>query len=158
MIPLSWRIGAVLALCGVLTLCGTAAYHHIDKGGYERAVAERAVKDAAAVIARTKENAAEAAKQSSTNTAITKAKDEELAPVVKRIYVDRVRVGPALCGGVAAPAETASPSRSDGDDSTGRLVRDDLERDLRALELRVEEALATGRACQAWVRENGFAQ
>jgi hypothetical protein len=136
-IPLSWKIGAALAL------------------GFDAAVNERAARDLQAVVGRVRDNAVLEAKQATINLDITKAKDEELAPVVKRIYVDRVRVGAGTCG-PAATAKAEDAAGSDGTDPAGRLVREDVERDTRALDAAVEQHLATGRACQAWGRENGF--
>ena len=96
-----------------------------------------------------------AANQASINTIITKVKNEELAPVRERIVVERVRVGAGICGPTGA-ADPEGAAGGDGTDSPGRLVRPDVERDIRALKLAVEEDLTTGRACQAFVRENGI--
>ena len=109
-----------------------------------------------AMTQRIQKNTTVAERQAATNTTITKANNEELAPVVQRIYVDRVRVGAGSCG-PAAPAEAAGTGGSDGADPSGRLVREDVERDTRALTEAVEQDLATGRACQAFIRENGLA-
>jgi hypothetical protein len=147
---------AVFAIIGLLAYNSYSVRHAYSKG-HADAVSERAAQDLGAMVARTVDNAALAAQQDQINIKITKAANEELAPVVARIATDRVRVGPALCGGPAAPTQAESAGSGDGDHPAGRLVRDDLERDLDALKLRVEEALATGRACQAFVRENGLA-
>lgn len=74
------------------------------------------------------------------------------APVVQCIYVDRVRVGPGTYGPAGA-AQAEGAVSSDSTDSSSRLVRDDVERDTRALTVAVEKDLATGRPCQAFVRE-----
>lgn len=137
-------------------LCAAVAYHHyVDQGGFDRATSERAARDAVAILTRMHDNTVLAAQQATTNFNITKVKNEELAPVAAHIAADRVRVGPAICGS-AAPAQTSDASRGDGTNTATRLVSDQLEADIRALELRVEEALATGRACQAFGRANGF--
>ncbi len=68
----------------------------------------------------------------------------------------RVRVGPAICDGSAGAAEAPGPAGGDRPDPPGRLVRADIERDLRALKHAVEQDLATGRACQAFARANGL--
>ena len=121
--------------------------------GHAAAVNERAAADALAVLRRTEENAALAAAQGAINLKITETKHEEMQPVRERIVTQRVYVGSAICGPAAAPA-AESPAGGDGTDSPGRLVRSDAERDLVALKLAVEEDLATGRACQAFLREN----
>lgn len=128
---------------------------HQYRAGRDAAIEERAAADARAVLLRTQENAVLAQRQGETNLKITEAKHEELAPVRERIVVERVRVGAAICGPAAAP-DAESAAGGDGADPPGRVVREDAERDLVALKLAVEEDLATGRACQAFLRENGL--
>ena len=111
-----------------------------------------------AVAHRLTENKALADTQAENNRLITKAKDDELTKTRAAIAAaPRMRAGSAVCGGPTAPAETASASSGDGADPGGRLVRPDVDRDIRALELRVEETFSTGRACQAFVVANGLA-
>lgn len=127
------------------------------EAGHAAAVAERAQADKAAVRARTEKNAAEAVRQVVSNATITEKKHEELSPVRERIVSQRVYVGAAVCGNrPSAPAEAEGAAGSDSTDPPRRLVREDVERDLVALKLAVEEDLATGRACQATLRENGM--
>lgn len=151
---------AVLALV-VLAVVGTLGVRWYGAHEYRAGVlAEREAAQGRALVAtagRVRDNAVEATKQQSINLKITESKNAELAPVVRTIYVDRVRVGAASCGPAATP-ETESARGGNGADSAGRLVREDVERDTRALELRVEEALATGRACQAWAVANGMGE
>lgn len=149
-------IAGLWVASGALVIWAGATYRdHVYQLGYDAAVAERAAADALAVLRRTEENAVLAQRQGETNLKITEAKHEELAPVRERIVVERVRVGSAICG-PAAPAEAESAAGGDSTDPPGRLVREDAERDLVALKLAVEEDLATGRACQAFLRENGL--
>lgn len=155
LIPTGYKIGAALALVAVLAAAHVWSVHAADQRGFDRAVAQRADSDAKAVLVRTAENAATAVKQAATNTTITKAKNEEVARVIQRIYVDRVRVGAASCG-PAATTKTDDAGSSDGADTGPRLVREDVERDTRTLDQAVVEGLATGRACQAWGKANGF--
>ncbi len=155
-IPLPWKIGAALALVGALAAGGAAYHHHVYQSGFDDAVAQRAARDLAAVVGRVHENVVLAAKQDAINVDLTKVKYEELAPVRDRIATERVRVGPALCGGPATPAEAQGTAGGDSADPPRRLVRPDLERDIRALKLDVEEDLATGRACQAFLEKNGL--
>ena len=155
MIPLPWKIGATLGLFVTLATAGAAYRHHVYQRGFDTATSERAARDAVAVVTRTQDNAAQAIQQSTFNAIITKAKNEELAPVRARIAAERVRVGAAICGSAGA-AQADDASRGDISDPPGRLVRPDVDRDIRALKLAVEEDLATGRACQAFGRQNGF--
>lgn len=154
-IPLLWKVGAALALLGALAAAGADYRSHVYHEGYDQAVADRAAADLKAIAKRNQENAATVVKQESINVKIEKAKNEELAPVRDRIVTRRVYVGTGICG-PAAPAKAEDAASGDSGDSAGRLVRPDVERDIVALKLRVEEALATGRACQVWGRENGF--
>lgn len=150
-----WR-GIALTLAILLLVAGVCIFYAHAEGdaeGFRRATSERAVRDAVAVFTRVGDNAALSLKQDSINRVITKVKNEEIAPVVKRIYVDRVRVGSGTCGSASA-ANTSSASGSDGANPSSRLVRDDVERDTRALIEAVEQDLATGRACQLFLREN----
>lgn len=150
-ILLALKVGAA-----ALLIWTAAIYRdHVYQLGYDAAVAKRAAADALAVLKRTEENVALAERQGATNLKITEAKHEELAPVRERIVVERVRVGTAICGPAAAP-DAESAAGGDSADPPGRLVREDAERDLVALKLAVEEDLATGRACQAFLRENGL--
>lgn len=156
LIPWYWKAIAAVLLAAAIA-AGVQAYGaHKWQQGHDSAVSERAARDLVAVVTRTDQNAALSIKQDAINAVLTKAKNEELTPVVARIAAERVRVGPALCNGPAAPAKAESAASSDGDDPLGRLVRQDVDRDIRALKLAVEEDLATGRACQRFLQENGL--
>lgn len=153
-----WKGCAMVLAIMLLAAIAGIIYAHAqgDQQGFDRATTERASRDAVAVITRTHDNAVLSIKQNTINTIITETKNAEITPVVQRIYVDRVRVGTGTCGPAGA-ADTQSAGGGDGANPPGRLVRDDVERDTRALTEAVEQDLATGRACQAFVRENGMA-
>jgi hypothetical protein len=144
----------------VLALVATLGVRWYGSSQYQAGVAaEREAARGRALVAtvgRVQENAVEASKQQSINLTVTEKKHEELAPVIRTIYVDRVRVGAASCGPAGAP-KTDDASGGAGADPAGRLVREDVERDTRALDEAVERHLATGRACQAWGVANGYA-
>jgi hypothetical protein len=125
--------------------------------GHEAAIAERTKADADAVRTRAEENTAVASRQVVSNATITEKKHEEIQPVRERIVTRRVYVGSAICGDrPPAATQTESAAGGDGADSPGRLVRSDVERDLVALKLAVEEDFATGRACQAVLKDEGM--
>jgi hypothetical protein len=153
-VPLPWKLGAaalaIAAATGALLAYGA---HKYDQG-HAAAISERAAQDLVAVVKRTADNAVTAAAQAQTNSIITKVKNEEMAPVRERIVTQRVYVGSAICNGPAAPTEAKGTASSDGTHPPGRLVREDVERDLVALKLAVEEDLATGRACQGFLQKN----
>lgn len=156
MIPLPWKIGAAMTLLAVLVGAGTTYHHHVYQQGFDAATDARAARDALTVANRLEENAALSIKQNAINAFITRDKDEKLAPVIARITAERVRIGPAICG-PSATAKAESPSGSDDSDSSSRLARSDVDQDIRALKIAAETDLATGRACQAFVIENGLA-
>lgn len=145
----------VLLAVGGLAVC--AYGNHRYDAGHAAAITERAAADAAAVLKRTRENAATATQQVASNATITEKTHEDTQPVRERIVTHRVYVGSALCGDQpSATAEAQSPGSGDEADPPGRLVRPDVERDLVALKLAVEEDLATGRACQAVLKDEGM--
>lgn len=156
LIPLSWKIGAALAVVATLVAVDAYRVHEVDQAGFDRATSERAARDAVAVVTRVQSNTALGIKQDAINTFLMKAKNEELAPVRQHIAAaPSVRIGTAICGPATA-TETENAAGGDSANPPGRLVRPDIDRDIRALKLAVEEDLATGRACQAFARANGF--
>jgi hypothetical protein len=149
---------AAVVLLAVAAL-GVRAYgSHRYGAGHAAAIAERATADAAAVLKRTHENAAQAAHQDETNTHITKEKDDEIADLRRRLAAaPRLRVGPSVCPDrPAAPAQPQGPASGDGADPSTGLVSSRADADFKQLIEAVETDLATGRACQAFVRENGL--
>ena len=127
------------------------------QAGHDDAVAARAKDDSDAERKRERENTVTATHQAMSNATITEKTHEEIQPVRERIITRRVYVGSAICGDrPAAPTEAQSAAGGDSADSPGRLVRPDVERDLVALKLAVEEDLATGRACQAVLKDEGM--
>ncbi|HBI69287.1 MAG TPA: hypothetical protein DDZ22_09780 [Massilia sp.] len=152
-------LAGLIVLAGLLVVgaLGVRWYGVVQyQAGRTAAIEERAAADARAVLLRTQENAVLAQHQGETNLKITEVKHEELAPVRERIVVERVRVGAAICGPAAAP-DAESAAGGDETDPAGRLVSPEAEGRVRKLELEVEEHLATARACQATLRENGMA-
>jgi Tfp pilus assembly protein PilV len=147
----------VLLVVGIL---GVRAYgaHRYD-AGHAAAVAERAQADAAAVLKRTRENVVQAARQDETNATITKEKDDEIADLRRRLAAaPRLRVGPAVCPDrPAAPAKAKSPTSGDSPDPSPGLVSSRADADFKQLIQDVEQDLATGRACQAFIEKNGLA-
>lgn len=157
LIPMPYRWLLLLVLSAALV--GFGFVRGIDHEQTKQQVAQTARIKAqdAAILARVADNAALAIKQAANNAAITKAKDEELDTVRAALArAGRLRVGPALCSGTPAPAEASSAGGSLDADPARRLVPDGIARDIVTLELQVEEAFATGRACQAFLKSNGL--
>lgn len=156
-VPIWGRVLMLLALAASLVGYGwTKGAHHVQ-GEWDADTTTRATAVSQAIQKRLADNKQDAIRQAATNKTITEGKDHEIAALTARVNAaPRLRVGPALCGGPAATAQAPSPAGGNRTDSPGGLVREDLDRDIRALIVAVETDLATGRACQAFVRENGL--
>lgn len=162
--PLILRGAAALAVILAL-LFGFRAIknHYIDVGKadvqtkWNADKTARKIAEDAAIAKRLSENVIEKAKQDITNKTITENYHEIDKLRNELATSKRMRVGTAICGqGSTGTAKTSSPERSNVPDSGTGLVREDVERDIRALMIQVEESFATGRACQAFIKENGM--
>jgi len=154
-IPLPYKIGAAVVLVGLLVAGHVARVSAAHERGYAAAVTDRAARDAVAVVSRVTENVKVGEQQYKINLDITKEKHETLAPVIRTIYVDRVRVGTGICG-PASTTQAQDASSSDAGDPATRLVSPEAEKRIRELEVEVETHFATGRACQEFGKRNGF--
>lgn len=157
LVPLPYRIGIIACLIAATFCTGWLKGVQYEKGKWQAADAKRIHAEDQAIASRAQANAAIALRQRDINDAITKANHEELAPVIASIAADRVRIGPALCGGPTSPAQAQSASGGNGPDPVASGLRDAAERDLAALKAEVATSLAAGRSCQAFVRDNGMA-
>lgn len=147
-------LGLVVAIAACVLHYGAARY----QAGHDAAVAERAAVDAAAVLKRTRDNAAVIARQAETNSTITLEKDHEIADLRRRLAAaPRMRIGPAVCPDrPAARADSESATGGDRHDPSSRVVSARADADLKQLIEAVETDLATGRACQRFLSENGL--
>ena len=120
--------------------------------------AARAKAETKAVAKRVAENVAQAKQQAAIARTITKAYDEEINNVRARLAAAERMRRPAFCAspGPAASADADSSAGGAAADPAGGLLSDAVARDIQALILQTEEVAATGRACQMFVRENGF--
>ena len=173
MIALAKLVGKVPGwLYGALLVCALAGAGML----YQRALgdaqgraavqtlwnAEKEIRTAAetkAVAQRAAENLAQARQQAAKAAAIKKVYDDEINDVrVRLVAAERMRK-PAFCAsaGPAAPASAGGAEGGAATDPAGGLLPDAVARDIYAVILQTEEVAATGRACQAFVRENGMA-
>lgn len=119
--------------------------------------AARAIADASAIADRVAKNEVLATQQAADTAAITKVHDAEITSLRARIdATPRLRIGTSFCGGITASADPQSPIGGTGGDSSGRILSDELDGAVKTLILQSEMAAATGRACQAFVRDNGM--
>ncbi|MBR7634859.1 hypothetical protein [Janthinobacterium lividum] len=118
----------------------------------------RAAAEIKAVAQRAAENLAQARQQAASALAIKKVYDDEINDVLARLAAERMRK-PAFCAsaGPAAPASAGGAEGGAAADPASELLPDAVARNIQTLILRTEEVAATGRACQAFVRENGMA-
>lgn len=155
MIP-TWAYGALL-----LVALGVGIEYHGRAHVQHEWDADRAEIARIAGLARaaaTARNEQITKQQVADNKRITKGYADEIAKIRADIArAPGLRPGPGLCAGFAAATQTAGAIGSNDTDSGRRLVRPDVGRDLDALKLRVEEALAAGRTCQDFIRSNGMA-
>lgn len=104
-----------------------------------------------AIIQRVTENQALIDKYAADNAAITKAKNEEIAAVRSSLAVS-LRRGAGICARPASAPEASPTGGSDAASAPSELFRPDIDRDLRATMMEMEEVAATARACQSFVR------
>lgn len=157
LIPLWARVAALVAFAVALVGFGwvKGAHHVQSEWDAANMALERA--QSKAITERLASNAATARKQAADNAAITKGKDNEIVTLTARVNAaERMRHGKAICGGSTTATQAPSPGSSDSTDTSSGLVREDVDRDLRALIVAVEIDLATGRACQAFLQVNGL--
>ena len=156
----AWAYGAVL----LIVLAGAGMLYQRAAGDAQGRAAVQALWNAdkvarvtaesKAVARRVAANAALAAQQAATSAAIKKVHDEEIDLVRARLAAAERMRRPAFCAssGPAAPAGAGGAAGSAGTDSAGGLLPDAVAGDIQALILETEQAAATGRACQAFVR------
>lgn len=105
----------------------------------------------AAIIQRVTENQALIDKYAADNAAITKAKNEEIAAVSSSLAVS-LRRGAGICARPASAPEASPTGGSDAASAPSELFRPDIDWDLRATMMEMEEVAGTARACQSYVR------
>lgn len=146
-------VKAAVAL--LLLLSGFAAGWWIGAGRMESKwnaskVAIAKAQDAA-IIQRVTENQALIEKNAADNAAITKAKNEEIAAVRSSLAIS-LRRGAGICARAASAPEASPTGGSDAASTASELFRPDIDWDLRATMMEMEEVAGTARACQSYVR------
>ena len=161
----AWLYGALLA-CAI---AGAGMLHQRMLGNaqgradvqvlWEAEKKSRSAAETKAVAQRAAENLAQARQQAARAAAITKVYDEEINAVRTRLAAAERMRKPAFCAsaGPAAPAGAGGAEGGVAADPSSWLLPDAVARDIQALILQTEVVVATGRACQSFVRENGMA-
>lgn len=157
MIPIQYRILATIILSGACAAYGWVRGASHVQAEWNTANTVRAEAERSATLARERDNAELRTTQAAINQKITKVKDDEITRLTARIQsAGRLHVGTGICAGPTTSPEATSPGSGDGADSSAGLVRADVDRDFKALIVAVETDMATGRACQSFVRGNGL--
>ena len=144
-------------LIALVALCLGFEWHgrHAVQVKWDAAIVKQAADDKALADIRAESNRMLARAQSDQSIRIQKAHDDELVKVRSDIAAQRLHVGSALCS-ASGPANPTGTSGSIGADTGGGLVSDATQQAINQLEVKVENALAAGRAAQAFIRENGM--
>lgn len=106
---------------------------------------------------RTEENNQLANIQTATSTNIQKAHDNEIAILRTTIaQSQRLRIGTKFCSSITGQAISQSTTSSDGADPTRRILSPSMDEAVKRLIMESEEAAATGRTAQDFIKQNGM--
>ncbi|WP_284076234.1 hypothetical protein [Herbaspirillum aquaticum] len=126
---------------------------------WDAQVKQQAAAAEAALELRREQNRAIGAEQALKSAQIQKGYDDEMAKVRADLRnSERLRLGAAWCdGGAPGPAQAGGAAGSDGAGTAGRLLPPELDAAVKSLIEQAEDAAATARAAQQFIRENGMA-
>ena len=153
--------GAAIAAIVVIAFGGTYMQGRSDgadkvQAKWDAGTIAIATAEKAAVLKRVADNAKLEAQQTAYNASITKEHDDEINLVRRNLAAERLRRGPGICARPASTPITKSTDIGNAADTAGGAFRGDLDRDIRAAMMQMEEVAATGRACQKFVTDNGM--
>lgn len=113
----------------------------------------------AALELRREQNRAISAEQALKSAQIQKGYDDEMAKVRADLRnSERLRLGAAWCdGSTPGRAQANGPASSDAAGTASRVLSPELDAAVKSLIEQAEEAAATARAAQAFIRDNGMA-
>ncbi len=156
-IPVQYRLLAVAGLAVAVFGFGYLKGAGHESAKNDAAEAARVKVENAAILQRVADNKVVATRQAAYNEYITDTKNAEIAKIRTdaAAITERMRK-PAFCGGSTATTQAPSPGSSNGGNPPSGLVPEAVAADIRALMIKTEEVTATGRACQAFVRNNGL--
>ncbi|MFJ3316103.1 hypothetical protein ACIPLR_12140 [Herbaspirillum huttiense] len=148
-------IVALVALCLGCEIHGAGRV----QAKWDAQVRQQAAAAEAAMELRREQNRAIGAEQALKSAQIQKGSDDEMSQVRADLRKPkRLRLGAAWCdGGTPGRAQASGPAGGDAAGTAGRLLPPELDSAVRALIGQAEEAAATARAAQAFIRENGMA-
>lgn len=146
---------AIAALCLGCEIHGAGRV----QAKWEAQVKQQAAAAEATLELRREQNRAIGAEQALRSAQIQKGHDDEMAKVRADLRnSERLRLGAAWCDGrTPGAAQAGSPAGGDAGGAAGRSLPPELDSAVRALIGEAEEAAATARAAQQFIRENGMA-
>jgi hypothetical protein len=131
---------------------------HVVQARWDAANVAQSIKNKEAIDQRVEDNTLLKTVQVGTSTNIQKAHDNEIATLTASLAAaKRLRIGPSICPSIARQAIANSTSSSDGIDTASRLLSPEMDAAIKSLILETETAAATGRAAQAFIKDNGMA-
>jgi hypothetical protein len=153
-----WEVLIVLVLLLAYGLHERGVGERLVQAKWDAANVAQALASKEAIDKRTAYNTLLKTIQLGTSANIQKAHDNEITAINASLAaVKRMRVGPNFCPNTSGQANSDSPSSSDGADTGGRLLSESVDAATKQLILKAEEVAATGRAAQAFIKENGMA-
>lgn len=148
-------------LLALVALCLGCEIHGASRvqAKWDAQVRQQAAAAETALELRREQNRAIGAEQALKSAQIQKGHDDEMAKVRADLRnSERLRLGAAWCdGGTPGRAQTGGAAGGDATGTAGRVLSPELDSAVRALIGQAEEAAATARAAQAFIRENGMA-
>jgi uncharacterized membrane protein YgcG len=148
-------------ILALVALCLGCEIHGADRvqAKWDAQVKQQAAAAEAALELRREQNRAIGAEQALKSAQIQKGYDDEMAKVRADLRnSERLRLGAAWCdGGTPGSAQAGSPGGGDAAGAAGRSLPPELDSAVRALIGEAEEAAATARAAQQFIRENDMA-
>jgi len=164
LIPPQFKPLACIAALVALAAGYAAWHHHVFAVGqadiqakWDAAEKKRAEAEKAAVLEREQENEAEREKNRENKRLVQKSYESEIGRL--RAAIDntpRLRVGPSFCGGATGQAQASSAGSSNGTDTGSGVLSPEVDQAVKQLIEETERVAAVGRACQAFIRENGM--
>jgi hypothetical protein len=153
-----WEVLIVLVLLLAYGLHERSVGERLVQAKWDAANVAQALASKEAIDKRTEDNALLKTIQLGTSANIQKVHDNEITTLTASLAASkRLRVGAAFCPAPTGQTNSNSTSSSDGVDSAGRLLSPEVDAAVKQLILESEEAAATGRAAQAFIKENGMA-
>ncbi|PRC93106.1 hypothetical protein S2091_2192 [Solimicrobium silvestre] len=105
------------------------------------------------------ENSQLKTQQTTISSTIQKVHDDEISRLTTALNDSRrLRIGSQFCGATSGQTDTQSATSGAAADTGGRVLSEEMDRAVKQLIFESEQVAATGRAAQAFIRENGLGE